>query len=423
MLSKFPRDMREEAVVQTVPEIPRIISTDDHVIEPPTVWTDRLPAKYRDRGPRLVRVKGRPEPAKGGYRMIHDPDLPNARWADEWHYDDLRSVIPLGMVQVHDLRNEHYHEVVTYDEMAPGVHTQSARLVDMDLNHTEAALTFPTFPRFCGQTFLERKDKELALLCVQAYNDWMIDEWCGGAGRGRLIPLTLIPLWDVELAVSETYRCANMGTNAIAFSECPPYLGLPSIHSGYWDPLWQACQDTGSVVNMHIGSSSTWPNTGPDSPSLVPKSLSFQNAQVACADWLASGLFHRYPELKIALSEGQVGWIPFLAGRLDNEWELGDLFETDIRSRLPEPPSHYIEGHLYGCIFDDLAGLRVRDQVGMGQIMFETDYPHGDTSFPHSKQMAEKVVAAAGLNGEETYKLIRGNAIELYDLSRWGITE
>jgi predicted TIM-barrel fold metal-dependent hydrolase len=402
-------------------DLPRIISVDDHVIEPASVWQDRLPAKYRDRGPRLVRVFGRAEPTKGGYRMRADADDPESRWADEWQYEDLRIVIPAGMAQVYELRNMHYHTPVTFDEMAPGCHTQSARLLDMDRNYTEASLCFPTLPRFCGQTFLERDDKDLSLLCVQAYNDWMIDEWCSGMGRGRLIPLTLVPLWDAELAAAETRRCAAKGSNAIAFSECPPYLGLPSIHSGYWDPLWRACEESGTVVNMHIGSSSTWPNTGPDAPALVPKSLSFMNAMTACADWLASGLLERFATLKIALSEGQVGWIPFLAGRLDNEWELADLFEADIRERLPRPPSSYIRGRVYGCIFDDLSGLQARNEVGMGQIMFETDYPHGDTSFPDSRQMAEKLVAAAGLDQVETNRLIRDNAIECYDLTKWGI--
>jgi predicted TIM-barrel fold metal-dependent hydrolase len=404
-------------------EIPKIISVDDHVIEPAGVWQDRLPERFRERGPRLVRVFGRIEPTKGGYRIAEDHDAPDGQWADEWRYDDLRLTIPAGMAQVYALKERDYHEAVTYDLIAPGCYDQAARLADMDRNHTDASLCFPTIPRFCGQTFLERQDKELALLCVQAYNDWMIDEWCGGAGRGRLIPLTLIPLWDVELAAAEVRRCAGKGSHAIAFSECPPYLGLPSIHSGYWNPLWQACEETESVVNMHIGSSSTWPNTGPDSPNLVPKSLSFQNAQVAFADWLASGLLEKFATLKIALSEGQVGWIPFVAGRLDNEWELGDLFEEDIRARLPRKPSSYIAGRVYGCIFDDLSGLQVRDTVGMGQIMFEIDYPHGDTSFPESKRMAEKLIANAGLNDREAYALLRGNAIECYGLQRFGITE
>ena len=112
----------------------------------------------------------------------------------------------------------------------------------MDANHIEAALCFPTFPRFCGQTFTEAKDKELGLLCVKAYNDWMVEEWCGDSG-GRLIPLCLIPLWDAELAAAEVRRNAERGVRAVCFSEIPPFLGLPSVHDPdhYWDPFFRAC--------------------------------------------------------------------------------------------------------------------------------------------------------------------------------------
>ena len=124
----------------------------------------------------------------------------------------------------------------------------------MDANHIEAALCFPTFPRFCGQTFTEAKDKELGLLCVKAYNDWMVEEWCGDSG-GRLIPLCLIPLWDAELAAAEVRRNAERGVRAVCFSEIPPFLGLPSVHDPdhYWDPFFRACAETKTIVNMHIG--------------------------------------------------------------------------------------------------------------------------------------------------------------------------
>ena len=107
----------------------------------------------------------------------------------------------------------------------PAATTATARLADMDRNHTDASLCFPTFPRFCGQTFLERGDRDLALACVQAYNDWMIGEWCADEARGRLIPLTLIPMWDPDLAAQEVRRCAAKGSHAIAFSENPAALG------------------------------------------------------------------------------------------------------------------------------------------------------------------------------------------------------
>ena len=114
-----------------------------------------------------------------------------------------------------------HYDPLTYDEMRPGCYEQAPRLEDMDENHTEVSLSFPTFPRFCGQTFLEHGERDLALACVRAYNDWMIDEWCAGAGYGRLIPLTLIPLWDPELAAAEVRRCAAKGSFAVAFSGEP----------------------------------------------------------------------------------------------------------------------------------------------------------------------------------------------------------
>ena len=147
---------------------------------------------------------------------------------------------------------------ITYDEMRPGCYEPKARVEDMEMNWVEASLCFPTFPRFCGQTFLEAKDRELAHACVLAYNDWMVEEWCGDSD-GKLIPLIIIPLWDAQLAADEVRRNAARGVHAVCFSEIPPKLGLPSIHSGDWDPFFAACQETNTVVCMHIGSSSQMP--------------------------------------------------------------------------------------------------------------------------------------------------------------------
>ena len=221
-------------------ETPKIISVDDHVVEPPTLWQDRLPAKYREIGPRVVRKRGQMTFEGGKLTFAESPDAPVV---DLWHYEDLVWPIPRGMAQVGHLDDLSAHSV-NYDDIAPGCWQQGPRLADLTANHTDGSLSFPSFPRFCGQTFLERKDKELALLCVQAYNDWMIDEWCAGAGAGILIPLTLIPLWDPELAAAEVRRCADKGSFAVAFSENPVPLGLPSIHGPHWDPFLAACEET-----------------------------------------------------------------------------------------------------------------------------------------------------------------------------------
>ena len=211
-------------------EIPRIVSADDHVVEPPDVFTSRLPAKYRDVGPHVVRGAG------GG------DDVPRrqVRLRDGLRRATARSptggstrTVPVPHTRLGACAGFAPEDVqvvpMTYDEMRPGCYQQAPRLDDMDLNWVEASLCFPTFPRFCGQTFLEADDKDLALLCVQAYNDWMVEEWCAGSG-GRLIPLCLIPLWDPVLAAAEVRRNAARGVRAVCFSELPGNLGLPSVH-------------------------------------------------------------------------------------------------------------------------------------------------------------------------------------------------
>lgn len=288
----------------------------------------------------------------------------------------------------------------------------------MDTNHTEASLCFPTFPRFCGQTFLEAEDRDLAAACVRAYNDWMIDDWCAGDGYGRLIPLALLPLWDASMAAEEVYRCAEKGSHAICFSESPPDLGLPSIFTEFWEPLWSACEETGTVVNMHIGSSSKFPRTSDDAPPLVSVALTHEAAERALTDWLCSGILERYPTMKIALSEGQAGWIPFLLERLDRSHaQWGNMSGAPIS----RPPSTYVPGRVYACTYDEHTGLALRDRIGMGQLMFETDYPHTDSTWPDSAAVAARMVESAGLDESETKALLRGNAIECYGLARYGL--
>ncbi len=403
-------------------ELPRIISVDDHVVEPKDLWTSRLPARYRERGPRVERKLGYMRFDFFVSTFVEDADHPEARWCDQWAYDDLRWPFAAGFAAIGPLHDLAATTPVTYDDMLPGCYDQTARLADMDRNHVEASLCFPTFPRFCGVAFLEREDKELAWLCVRAYNDFMIDEWCTGAGAGRLIPLTIIPLWDPELAATEVQRCADKGSHAVTFCDIPPYLGLPSIHSGHWDPFFAACEQTETVVSMHILSGSKPTITSADAPLLVALALSAQNAEASFADWLSSGKLAQFPNLRIAFSEGQAGWMPYLIERLDSAWERSITFDKTSREKLPDPPSSYIPGRVFTCIFDDLHGLESRHKIGMDQFLFETDYPHTDSTFPHSKEVAAKHVAAAGLSDHETWQLMRGNAIACYGLDRFGIT-
>jgi predicted TIM-barrel fold metal-dependent hydrolase len=409
---------------ESIVDIPRIISVDDHVVEPPDLWTKRLPAKYQGKGPRVVRDRARFSFTGGTF--AYEKGVTDGQWCDWWLYDEL--VYPFPKLSAAVGFDDLDVTPTTFDEIRPGCWIQSERLADMDANHVDASICFPnTLPRFCGQTFYEQGvkreggDPELARLCVAAYNDWMIDEWCAGDAKGRLIPLTMIPLWDAELAAAEVRRCAANGSFAVAFSENPHPLGLPSIHSGHWDPFFTACQETDTVVCMHIGSSSRMPATSPDAPFIVSSTLTFQNAMGSMLDYIFSGTLERFPTLKIAYSEGQVGWMPYVLERADKLW--AERSDNSFGTSLPRPPTSYIPGRVYGCIFDDETGLRNRDAVGIDQICFETDYPHADSTFPHSKKVAADISAQAGLDAEETYKLVRGNAIRAFGLERFGITK
>ena len=217
------------AITQPRRDLPLIVSVDDHVIEPPSVWTERLPAQLREQGPRVVRLPAG-ELRLEGARYVERPGT-DGPLVDYWVYEDVTQSLKRAVAAAGRPRDEMTMTGTTNDDMRPGCYDVGERLLDMDRNWTEASLCFPNFPRFCGQTFLEAKDRDLALLCVKAFNDWMVDEWCGGSG-GRLIPLCLVPLWDATLAADEIRRNAARGVRAVAFSEIPPYLGLPSIHSG-----------------------------------------------------------------------------------------------------------------------------------------------------------------------------------------------
>jgi predicted TIM-barrel fold metal-dependent hydrolase len=402
-------------------ELPRFISVDDHVVEPRALWQDRLPARYRDVAPQVVRRKGRVVYDAAGQPGFAFGDEPGDRWCDLWYYED--SVWPLhaAYAAVGPVSGLPATTALTYDDVLPGCFDQAQRLADMDLNHTEASLCFPTVPKFCGQFFLNRRDRDLAELCVSAFNDWMIDEWAGGAGRGRLIPLTLVPLWDAALAAKEVCRCAGKGSHAVAFSESPSELGLPSIHTGEWEPFFAACNDTETVINMHIGSSSRQPQTSPGAPMISMVALTSENSVHALVDWLLSGVLERHKALKIALSESQVGWMPFILERLDSAWRRSRTYDPSIYTLLPQPPSHYMRNRVFACVFDDPVGLAIRDHVGMSQIMFETDYPHADSTFPQSREVAQKMIAESGLSSAEALQFLRTNAIACYGLERFGI--
>jgi predicted TIM-barrel fold metal-dependent hydrolase len=298
--------------------------------------------------------------------------------------------------------------------MRTSCYDPKARVDDNRANHVDASLAFPSFPRFCGQAFSEQTkgDPELGLACIQAYNDWMVEEWCGDSD-GHLIPLCVVPLWDAELAAEEIRRNAARGVRAVTFSEIVGHLGFPGLSTQFWDPFFAACEETGTVVCMHIGSSSTGVAPAPGAPPVAGMPLTFVNSCVSLNDYVYSGVLDRFPKLKLAYSEGQVGWIPYILERMDHvfyshTWALGEY-------RPVELPSSYFRRNVYGCLFSDRHGIENADKIGVDNLMFETDYPHADGTYPHTYQHALKQFE--GVDEQKRYKILRGNAIRIFELN------
>lgn len=395
----------------TASELPKIISVDDHLVEPAHLFTQWLPKKYQYGAPRVER------------RMVSlDTDLfgfeedENGMPSDVWVfgksiYVPRRAVVVLD--GVHTSAEMRDKEPVTFDEMDPACYDPKARLAAMDEQGVEASIGFPSFPRFCGQAFSEEteNDRDLGVALIRAYNDWQVEEWAGDSG-GRLVPAPVVPLWDAHLAAAEVRRNAARGVHAVAFSEIVGHLGYPSIHDGNWDPFFAACEETETVVCMHIGSSSLLMTLPPEAPLLLLPVLQFANSYASMADFVFSGVLDRFPQLKLAYSEGQAGWIPYAMERMDHAyahhtWALGD-------EKLKEKPSTYVRRNMWGCIFADKHAIASAEHIGVDNLMFEVDFPHSDGPFPHTRShLADQF---AGVDPAITYRIVRGNAIRLYQL-------
>jgi predicted TIM-barrel fold metal-dependent hydrolase len=368
-----------------------LVSVDDHVVEPPDMFEKYLPNRFKalDEAPRVIR---------------------NADGNDVWIYDGLEFPnIGLNAVAGRP-RDEYGVDPTRFDEMRKGCWDIDARVDDMNANGVLGSMCFPSFPRLCGQVFAEAKDHDLALACVQAYNDWHLESWCG-AHPGRFIPLGLVPFWDIDLTMAETRRLADRGFHAISFSENPSKLGLPSLHSHYWDPFWAACQDLEIIPCLHIGSSSEIIVTAGDAPFDVTATLQPMNIVQAAADLVWSPVLRSYPRLKFALSEGGVGWLPYFLDKIDLVYrKQSGWTHQDYGDALP---SEVFKERIVTCSLDDQVTADVAARAGTTNMTWECDYPHSDSDWPESPEVT--VAGMHELDDETINNITHRNAIRLFE--------
>jgi predicted TIM-barrel fold metal-dependent hydrolase len=367
-----------------------LVSVDDHVVEPPHLFEAHLPAKWQSVAPRMTRRDD---------------------GSDVW-LSEGKELVNIGLNAVAGRPPDEYGmEPTSFEEMRPGCYDIDQRVRDMDANGVLGSMCFPSFPQLCGQVFARTKDKDAALAIVQAYNDWHVDEWCG-AHPGRFIPMGLPVLWDPELAAEEVRRLARKGVHSLTFTENPATLGYPSFHDAYWDPVWKACCDTGTVLSIHLGSSGRLSIPAVDSPPDVMITLQPMNIQSAAADLLWSRVLKTYPDLRIALSEGGTGWVPYFLSRVDRTYEMHAAWTLqDFGGRLP---SEVFREHFLTCFISDPVGVQLREQIGIDNICWEADYPHSDSLWPDAPEELGAVFAANAVPGDHIAKMTHENAMRWY---------
>jgi predicted TIM-barrel fold metal-dependent hydrolase len=369
-----------------------IISVDDHLVEPPDVFTDRVPARWRDDAPRVER----------------DDD-----GNEVWLFDGQRhGQIGLNAVAGRP-RDEWSMDPVRFDEMRLGCYEPDARVDDMDLDGVAASVCYPSLiAGFAGTMFARCSSAELGLACVRAWNDWHLEEWVG-AHPDRLIPLQLPWLLDVDLAAAQVHANAERGFRAVSFVENPTEVGLPPLVSGHWDPFLAACAETETVVCLHCASGGWSASHSPGAPLEQLTSLFPVNALVTACDWLWSGAFCRFPTLKVCLAESGIDWVPMLVNRID--YVMDHSASGQDSAAWPDAehrPSEVLRRNLWFGTIDLTSMLDMRHEIGVENIVLESDYPHADSTWPTTRATASAKLA--DLPPDEAEAIAWRNAAELF---------
>jgi predicted TIM-barrel fold metal-dependent hydrolase len=363
-----------------------IISVDDHLVEPPDMFEGRLPARLQDRAPKVIT---------------------NERGHEVWEFEG-QTFTQVGMNAVAGRTKSMKNlEPTKFSDMRAGCWNIHERIRDMDLNGVWASVNFPSMiTGFCGRVFAQAQDPELGWATTQAWNDWLHDEWWSPYPE-RIVPLGITYLSDPEKGAAEIRRNAERGFTAVTLPERPHRIGLPSLFTGYWDPIIQACADTDTVIALHVGSSG-----GYESPEAAPSlqlgaTLFGQLSLAACAEWLWSGYAVRHPNLKIAMSEGGIGWVAMLLDRLDNIVD-----RSGYGLGWDDRPADVLKRNFWFCTLDDPSTIVTRHRIGVENILFETDYPHGDGTWPDTQDLVEEVYGH--LPDDELRMILCENAAALF---------
>jgi predicted TIM-barrel fold metal-dependent hydrolase len=377
---------------------PLLIDADSHITEPADVWTSRVPARYVDDVPRVVR---------------------SDEGKDVWLLGGV-VICTVGSTSTAGFPGAPAARPKVFEELHPGSYDAAARLRYMDEAGIWAQLLYPNVGGFGSQMFRTIPDPAVQRLCIEAYNDFL-HEWASADPR-RLITVCSVPFWDVAASVAEVERAAGLGFRGVLFTGEPQRFGLPTLGDPSWDPLWAAARDAGLPVHFHIGG-------GEDNIQdlMTPRRAAhgaagaeayaatnlFMKNGIQCADLITSGVLARFPELKFVSVESGIGWLPFVLEVADYSY-LGASSASRAGSGALLP-SELFRRQVYATFwFERIAPTHLLDELPLDNLLFETDFPHVTCLYGN---IAETIEANLGHASEDVRrKVLWDNAARLYGI-------
>lgn len=380
----------------------RVIDTDTHVTEPPDLWTSRVAKKYGDQVPHVE---------------VH-PETGHTHWrvGDNW-------LMPVGFYAVAGWKEHPPATPAELDEVDPGAWIAEDRLKRMDEYGIFAQVLYPNLIGFESPLFVGL-GTELALECVRAYNDFITD--FSSVDPRRLIPIAMVPYWDIDAALIELKRVKEKGHRGILFANKYEMIGLPGFTDTHWDPIYAAAQDLELSINFHVGFSQSKTGSAAGMSQLLANfdprvaargtALGLMSNGDSIANIVTSGLCDRFPKLDFVSVESGFGFIPYLLENLDWHWKG---YGAHIKS--PMLPSEYFRRQCYGSFWFEKTTLPLLE-LYPDNFMFETDYPHPTSMSPGPASPAELPSihiekAFANVPEDVKNKALHDNAARVYHLN------
>ena len=360
-----------------------LISSDSHVTMPDEAWQEYLDPEFRDRAPRIERTD------EGDFRVFEGKRTPIMT------LDNLAGKKP----------EEFSLNVRKLNEQRAGAWDPAERIKDMDTDGVDAEVLYVGGP-------LMSSDPALRLNSVRGYNRWL--SAYASYAPGRLLGVAAIPIDTPERAAEEIrWAAAQPG---LASGYIPLFPPEGDYGDERWDPMWEAFRDTGMPIGLHVGGRRPGtPVVGmyDSAPRFMTGLVMSKLTMAESVSELIHGLvMQRYPEVRFVAVEGQIGWISFFQYYSDHLWEKHRFW---TKSELVEPPSHYFRRQVFGTFMEDPVGLREREHIGIDNIMWASDYPHSETTWPNSKALTDEWLTPLG--DEHKAKILWKNCAELYGLT------